>query len=65
MAEVRETILVRQLRRKYNWPEAQLNFWLIIMIAAGATELGIFGYFFTVQNTFGRGIPWYVHALNT
>ena len=58
MPEVRETILFRQTRRKYNWPEAQLNFWLIVMIATGALELGIFAYFFTVQNTFQLKVPW-------
>ena len=62
MAEVRETILIRQMRRKYNWPEAQLNFWLIVMIATGSIELGIFAYFFTVQNLFGLGIPWYASS---
>lgn len=50
-------------RRKYMWPEAQLNFWLIIMIASGATILGIFAYFMTVQSQFHLGVPWYVLSL--
>lgn len=47
-------------RRKYHWPEAQLNFWLIIFLAASATVLGIFAYFITVQQQLTVGIPWFV-----
>ncbi|SLM36570.1 hypothetical protein LPUS_06152 [Lasallia pustulata] len=54
MAEV----LVVERRRKYHWPEAQLNFWLIIMLAAAATTLGIFAFFITVQQQLRIGIPW-------
>lgn len=59
MAE-RETIIIRQMRRKYSWPENLLNFWLLVMIAAGATELGIFIYFMNVQARLQLAIPWYV-----
>lgn len=44
--------------RRYLWPEAQFNFWLLVMIAAAATELGIFAYFLSVQNTLRLGTPW-------
>ncbi len=47
-------------RRKYVWPESQFNFWLLVMFASAATELGIFAYFITVQNTLRVGTPWYV-----
>ncbi|KAI9778162.1 MAG: hypothetical protein M1835_004997 [Candelina submexicana] len=46
------------VRRKYHWPEAQLNLWIIIMLAAGATVLGIFAEFITIQNQMQLGIPW-------
>ncbi|MCJ1365937.1 hypothetical protein MMC16_005062 [Acarospora aff. strigata] len=45
-------------RRKYHWPEAQLNFWLIIFLAAAANVLGYFAFFVTVQNQMEVGIPW-------
>ncbi|KAI9822385.1 MAG: hypothetical protein M1827_000104 [Pycnora praestabilis] len=46
------------VRRKYHWPEVQLNIWLIIMLAAAATVTGIFAEFITVQNQLKVGIPW-------
>lgn len=54
------TTEIRVRRRRYHWPEAQLNFWMLIMIAAAATTLGIFAYFISVQNTLEVGIPWFV-----
>ena len=47
------------------WPEAQLNLWLIIMIASAATILGVFSYFMVVQSRFHLGIPWYVYSTRT
>lgn len=56
-----ETIIrVLERKRKYMWPEAQLNLWLIVMIASAATILGVFTYFMTVQAKFQLGVPWYV-----
>ena len=55
-----EIIRVVERRRKYHWPEAQLNFWLIVMCAAGATQVGVFAYFMQVQATMRQGVPWYV-----
>ncbi|KAL8832970.1 MAG: hypothetical protein Q9170_004606 [Blastenia crenularia] len=51
-------IITVQRRRKYHWPEAQLNFWLVIMIIASAVILGIFAYLVSIQNTLKLGIPW-------
>ncbi|KAL8999193.1 MAG: hypothetical protein Q9188_005936 [Gyalolechia gomerana] len=51
-------IITVQRRRKYHWPEAQLNFWLVIMIIASSVILGIFAYFTAIQNTLKLGIPW-------
>jgi len=45
-------------KRRYTWPEAQLNFWLIVMIASAATILGINAYFMVVQARFHLGVPW-------
>ena len=64
MAE-RETVIIRSMRRRYNWPEGPLNLWLIVMFAAGAVELGIFIYFMVVQSRLQLGIPWYVSSNRT
>lgn len=58
-------VLVRVLerKRKYIWPEAQLNFWLIVMIAAAATIVGVFTYFMQLQSVFHLGVPWYALTL--
>ncbi|CAD6575152.1 MAG: hypothetical protein ASARMPRED_007114 [Alectoria sarmentosa] len=52
-------VLIRVLerKRKYMWPEAQLNFWLIVMIAAAATIVGVFTYFMQLQSVFHLGVP--------
>ncbi|KAL8707701.1 MAG: hypothetical protein Q9225_007717 [Loekoesia sp. 1 TL-2023] len=51
-------IITVQRRRKYHWPEAQLNFWLFIMIVASSVILGIFAYLTSIQNSLKLGIPW-------
>lgn len=59
-------ILVRVLerKRKYIWPEAQLNFWLIVMIASAATIVGVFTYFLQLNSVFHLGNPpWYAYPL--
>ena len=58
----RATVITNIIERKrtYQWPEAQLNFWLIIMLAASATITGVFAYFLSVQNQFRVGSPWSV-----
>lgn len=62
LPETRETREVREVRvvrtRRYRWPAVQLNFWLLIMLVASCTILGIFASFITVQNQLEVGIPW-------
>lgn len=50
-----ETIVVR---KRYRWPEVQLNIWVILFLASSAVITGIFGYFITVQQQLQDGIPW-------
>ncbi|KAM0717592.1 hypothetical protein Q7P37_007444 [Cladosporium fusiforme] len=52
----RQRVIVRQ---SYYWPDQQLNFWIIIMLATGGVLIGVFANFVVVQNTLGGlGIPW-------
>ncbi|MCJ1485603.1 hypothetical protein MMC06_005778 [Schaereria dolodes] len=51
-------VVVVERRRKYHWPEAQLNVWIIIMLAAAATDLGVFANFMNVQQALKLGVPW-------
>ncbi|KAI4164992.1 MAG: hypothetical protein LQ342_001268 [Letrouitia transgressa] len=51
-------IVTVQRRRKYHWPEAQLNLWLIIMIVSSAVLCGIFAYLISIQQSLHQGIPW-------
>ncbi|KAL1303891.1 hypothetical protein AAFC00_000345 [Neodothiora populina] len=44
--------------RRYPWPSVQLNWWIIVMLAAGGLILGVFADFVSIQNQFGLGIPW-------
>lgn len=53
-----EMVVQRVVRTKYHWPAVQLNFWLLIMIVASATILGINANFLTVQSQLQVGIPW-------
>lgn len=53
-------IIYRETRRRYHWPEVQLNLWILIILAAAATDLGIFAWFITVQQQMQIGIPWCV-----
>ncbi|KAH0537262.1 hypothetical protein FGG08_005924 [Glutinoglossum americanum] len=51
---------VMVVRRKYHWPEIQLNVWLIVMLVSASTVLGIFANFINVQQQLGLGVPWYM-----
>ena len=52
----RQRVIVRQ---SYYWPDQQLNFWIIIMLATGGVLIGVFANFIVVQTTLGGlGIPW-------
>lgn len=48
------------VREKYFWPDAQLNFWTIIMLAAAGTILGVFAEFMNTQNHMRQAVPWFV-----
>jgi hypothetical protein len=52
-------VVYRETRRRYQWPEVQLNLWILIILSASATVLGIFAWFITVQNQLQIGTPWY------
>lgn len=47
-----------QPRRRYHWPELQLNIWILIVLAGSAVCLGIFAWFMVVQGQLDLGIPW-------
>ncbi|KAF7510215.1 hypothetical protein GJ744_006911 [Endocarpon pusillum] len=51
-------IIYRETRRRYQWPEVQLNLWIFIVLVAASTCLGIFAWFMTVQTQMRLGIPW-------
>ena len=55
-------VIYRETRRRYHWPEVQLNLWVFVMLAGASTVLGIFAWFMTVQTQMRIGIPWYVSA---
>lgn len=64
MASTESTISeVRIVGRRYRWPAAQLNFWLLIMLIASCTLLGINASFLTVQNQLNVGVPWCVSRI--
>ncbi|KAK3059570.1 hypothetical protein LTS18_010528, partial [Coniosporium uncinatum] len=46
------------IREKYFWPDAQLNFWTIIILATSGTIWGVFAEFMDIQNRMGLGTPW-------
>ncbi|KAJ5326624.1 hypothetical protein N7541_010539 [Penicillium brevicompactum] len=48
----------REVRRRYHWPELQLNIWIMIVLSCSATCLGIFSWFMTVQTQMHLGTPW-------
>lgn len=46
------------VREKYYWPDMQLNFWTIIMLATAGVLIGIYATFMAIQMRFRVGIPW-------
>ena len=47
------------VRQSYYWPDQQLNFWIIIMLATGGVLIGVFASFIVDQQRLGGlGIPW-------
>jgi hypothetical protein len=67
MASSQSTItnlVIERHSARYHWPALQLNFWILVMLAGSATNLGIFAYFMTVQTQLDLGIPWYANLLS-
>jgi hypothetical protein len=58
-------IVYRERRRRYQWPEIQLNLWILIVLVAASTCLGIFAWFMTVQTQLRLGIPWYAWLMSS
>jgi hypothetical protein len=46
---------------KYHWPAIQLNIWMLIMLVATCTIVGIFATFIQIQQQLLLPIPWFVH----
>lgn len=53
-------VLERRFERvhKYHWPAVQLNVWMLIMLVASCTILGIFATFVQIQQQLQLNIPW-------
>jgi hypothetical protein len=45
--------------RTYNWPPLQLNLWIVVMLLASASIMGVFGNFIVIQDQLELPIPWY------
>ncbi|KAI1907426.1 hypothetical protein LOZ61_006168 [Ophidiomyces ophidiicola] len=58
MATTRRTTTTTVRLRKFHWPEIQLNLWILIVLAASATCLGIFSWFMVVQDQMRLPTPW-------
>jgi hypothetical protein len=41
-------------------PDAQLNFWTIVMLATAGTITGVFAEFLVIQNRMQQAVPWCV-----
>lgn len=50
-------------RRRYHWPELQLNIWILIVLSASAICMGIFAWLMSVQSEMRLGTPWYIFLL--
>ncbi|KAL1962078.1 hypothetical protein VTN77DRAFT_606 [Rasamsonia byssochlamydoides] len=44
--------------RRYQWPELQLNIWILVVLVGSATCMGIFAWFMSVQAQLELGTPW-------
>jgi hypothetical protein len=53
------------VREKFFWPDAQLNFWTIVMLAAAGTITGVFAEFLAIQNRMQQAVPWCVSSPST
>ncbi|KLU90875.1 hypothetical protein MAPG_09400 [Magnaporthiopsis poae ATCC 64411] len=44
---------------RYHWPAVQLNVWMLVMLIAACTIVGVFSTFLGVQSQLLLPIPWY------
>lgn len=44
---------------RYHWPAVQLNVWMLIMLIAACTIIGVFATFIGIQSQLLLPIPWY------
>ncbi|KAL8369568.1 hypothetical protein RB595_000072 [Gaeumannomyces hyphopodioides] len=44
---------------RYHWPAVQLNVWMLIMLIAACTIVGVFATFIGIQSQLLLPIPWY------
>ncbi|KAK7432241.1 hypothetical protein QQZ08_001186 [Neonectria magnoliae] len=51
--------------RTYNWPPLQLNFWILVMLLASCSIIGVFSIFIQTQNQLLLSVPWYFPYLIT
>lgn len=43
---------------KYHWPAVQLNVWMIIMLVAACTIIGVFAQTIQQQAVLNLAVPW-------
>ena len=55
----------RQTRRRYHWPELQLNLWILTVLSGSSLCLGVFAWFLSLQKQLNLGIPWFVPPSTT
>lgn len=44
--------------RRYQWPPLLLNFWILVMLVASGTIIGVLAIFIDIQNQLILPIPW-------
>jgi hypothetical protein len=44
--------------RRYRWPPLLLNLWILVMLVASCTVIGVFANFIDIQNQLELPIPW-------
>ncbi|KAJ2906127.1 putative arginase-like protein [Zalerion maritima] len=44
---------------RYQWPAIQLNIWILVMLVAACTILGIMATFVQIQLRLDENVPWY------
>lgn len=49
----------REPVHRYAWPAVQLNIWLLVMLLASSSIVGIFANFISIQYQLLLAVPWY------